>query len=164
VKHALQLAHLSNLNQCAGGSAWLSKLPERVERVCADWKIESVSTPYLESTVSYVVPAQQTGVPVVLKFQWPHEECLYEAEALRQWNGNGAVQLLAHNPNEYALLLEQCNPGQTLTNTKLVDKLSVVIGILPTLWIPASAPFRTLEQEARGWQSRLLGYLRKTNE
>lgn len=133
----------------------MAQLPESINRVCTDWQIESRKTPFLDGTVSYVVPALQNGVPVVLKFQWPHEECLFEADALKRWNGVGAVRLLAHNPTEHALLLEQCFPGQTLANSELVDKLSVVISVLPELWVSVSSPFRTLEQEARGWQSRL---------
>jgi len=151
----IDLTHLANLKQSTSGRTWLAQLPGSIERVCTDWQIKITAKPYLDSTVSYVIPAFQHGVPVVLKFQWPHEECRYEANALRQWNGVGAVKLLAHNPSEHAMLLEPCYPGQTLANSKLVDKLSAVIATLPSLWVPASAPFKTLEQEARDWQSSL---------
>jgi len=151
----LQLAHLANLKQAVNGCEWLEQLPDSIKRVCADWQIESYELPFLDGTCSYVMPALQNGESVVLKFQWPHEECLYEADALRQWNGIGAVRLLAHNPTEHALLLERCLPGLSLANCELIDKLSVVISVLPDLWVSASVPFKTLEQEARGWQSRL---------
>jgi len=143
------------LKQTTNGSAWLSQLPASIERVCIEWQLEPNGNPYLDSTVSYVLPVLQNSVPVVLKFQCPHEECLYEADALKRWNGVGAIELLATNRAEHALLLEQCYPGQSLANCELVDRLSVVIDILPRLWVPASIPFKLLADEARGWQSRL---------
>jgi len=151
----IELAHLSNLKQTASGSAWLSQLPASIDRVCIDWQLEPNGKPYLDSTVSYVLPVTQNGEPAVLKFQWPHEECLYEADALKRWNGVGAVKLLATNREGHVLLLEQCYPGQSLANAEIADKLGVVIDILPRLWVSASAPFKTLTDEARGWQSRL---------
>ncbi len=154
-KLLIELAHLANLNQTASGRAWVAQLPTSIERVCADWQLVPNENPFLDGTVSYVTLAEQNGVPFVLKLQWPHEECVYEADALQRWNGVGAVRLLAHNPTEHALLLEPCFPGHSLANCELVDKLGVVIDVLPTLWVSASAPFKTLNQEARGWQSRL---------
>ncbi len=151
----IEPTHLANLKQTTSGCAWLSQLPASVERVCKDWQLLPDKNPYPDSTVSYVLPAKQNGVPVVVKFQWPHDECVYEADALRRWNGVAAVRLLAHNAAEHALLLEQCYPGQSLANADLVDKLSVIIDTLPKLWVSASAPFKTLHEEARGWQSRL---------
>ena len=114
----LELAHLANLKQTTNGCAWLSQLPSSVERVCKDWQLVPDKNPYPDSTVSYVLPAKQNGVPVVVKFQWPHDECVHEAEALRQWNGVAAVRLLAHNPAEHALLLERCDPGQSLATDR----------------------------------------------
>lgn len=150
-----QLAHLAHLKNTCDGSAWLSQLPKSIERVCTAWQIDIDAGPYLDGTVSYVVPVQQKGVSAVLKFQWPHEECRYEADALRRWNGVGAVRLLAHNEQEHALLLEHCYPGQSLANCELIDKLDVVISVMPKLWVSATTPFKTLEQEARDWQSNL---------
>lgn len=151
----IELAHLANLNLTASGRTWVAQLSASIERVCADWQLVLNEPPYLDSTVSYATLAEQNGLPVVLKLQWPHEECVYEADALKRWNGVGAVRLLAHNPSEHALLLEPCFPGHSLANCELVDKLSVVIEVLPTLWVSASAPFKTLSQEARGWQESL---------
>ena len=151
----IELAHLANLNQSSSGSAWLSQLPASIGRVCTDWQLVPNGKPYLDSTVSYVIPVLQNDEPVVLKFQWPHEECWYEADALKRWNGVGAVRLLAHNPIEHALLLEQCYPGKSLANSERVDKLCVVIGLLPKLWVSASEPFKLLNQQAREWQSSL---------
>jgi len=151
----IQLAHLENLKQSADGCAWLSQLPESIERVCDQWELTLDANPFLGSTVSYVTPATQYGVPVVLKMQWPHEECRFEADALMHWNGEGAVALLAHNRVEHAMLLEYCIPGQTLAESTLVDKMGVVIDTLPKLWQPATTPFQTLEAEARNWQASL---------
>jgi hypothetical protein len=55
------------------------------------------------ANVSFVSPATRATERLVLKVQWPHEECMYEAEALRVLNGIGAIRLLAHDPARHAL-------------------------------------------------------------
>jgi streptomycin 6-kinase len=49
------------------------------------------------------------GTPVVLKLVHPHRESEHEADALRAWDGDGAVRLFAQDGD--ALLLERCEPG-----------------------------------------------------
>jgi len=41
----------------------------------------------------------------VLKVQEPHRESEHEADALRLWDGDGAIKLLDEEPDECALLL-----------------------------------------------------------
>ena len=47
----------------------------------------------------------------MLKLQFPHREVEHEAEALRRWDGDGAVRLLDVAPEHHALLLERAEPG-----------------------------------------------------
>ena len=95
------------------------------------------------------------GSPAVLKIQWPHIESEHEHEALRLWNGNGAVQLFDFDPQEHALLLERCEPGAHLSTVPAEQALEVFIDLLPRLWVPAAAPFRTLTEECTLWRKRL---------
>jgi streptomycin 6-kinase len=93
----------------------------------------------------------------VLKIQWPHRESEHEAAALALWAGEGAVRLLAHDEGRNALLLERCRPGTYLSDLDPDDGLGVLIGLLPRLWRPAGAPFRSLAEEAGWWA----GYIRR---
>ena len=111
--------------------------------------------PFEKATVSYVAPAIRGTERVVLKVQWPHEECTYEADALRTWDGDGAVRLLAHDENRQALLLEHCRPGTALSDAKSVDPIAVVIDLLSRLWKPAGPPFKSLSTEAKEWSATL---------
>jgi streptomycin 6-kinase len=136
-------------------SIWLRELPARVERCARRWDLE-LAEPFPQSFVSVVFPAtRRDGSRAVLKIQYPHQESKHEAEALRAWNGNGAVKLFDHDPEEHALLLERCQPGDHLASVKQDEALLIFADILPRLWVAAGAPFRRLAEEAALWAERL---------
>jgi streptomycin 6-kinase len=99
------------------------------------------------------VPAD--GDEVVLKVQTPHRESEHEAAALELWDGDGAVRLLAHDPERHALLLERCVPATPLAIVGQEAALEVLVSLLPRLWKPAAAPFRSLAEEAAWWLVQL---------
>lgn len=138
----------------ADGAAWLERLPGLVDEVLGLWALVPVGGA-MAGNVSYVLPVARGGEPMVLKLQFPHEECAHEAAALVCWNGDGAVRLLGHDPERHALLLEACRPGTLLADAGLADPLGVFTALLPRLWKPVGAPFRPLVEEARGWASSL---------
>lgn len=138
----------------ANAQAWVNALPAVVAELALKWNLE-VGNAYPDCGVSYVAPATQQGLPVVLKVQWPHEECRYEADALKVWGGNGAVRLLATEAKHHALLLERCEPGEYLAGATVDDPMGVMIELLPRLCQAATAPFKTLHNEAVDWQSTL---------
>jgi streptomycin 6-kinase len=133
------------------GRAWLRRLPDRVAACRAMWDL-TLDAPYEGSYVSIVYPAtRRDGARAVLKLQFPHHESDHEHEALRRWNGNGAVQLLEYDPDHHALLLERCEPGRPLSSVAAEQALDVFISLLPRLWVAAREPFRTLSTEAAAW-------------
>ncbi len=91
------------------------------------------------------------GVEAVLKIQKPHRESEHEAAALELWDGDGAIRLLAHDPERHALLLERCVPGTSLAEAGEDAALDVFVDLLLRLWKPAGAPFRPLADEAAWW-------------
>jgi streptomycin 6-kinase len=97
------------------------------------------------------------GDEVALKVQTPHRESEHEAAALELWDGDGAVRLLAHDPERHALLLERCVPGTPLASVGQESALEVLVSLLPRLWKPAAAPFRSLAEEASWWLEQLPG-------
>jgi len=98
---------------------------------------------------------REDGSPAVLKVQWPHRESEHEAEALRRWDGDGAVRLLDHDPALHALLLEQCVPGTRLGESPAPQAEDAIISLVRRLSVPAGAPFGTLEDEAAHWADGL---------
>jgi streptomycin 6-kinase len=137
------------------GRDWLRALPARVAACRENWKLE-LEAPYQGSFVSVVFPAQRSdGTPAVLKVQYPHAESEHEEEALRLWNGEGTVKLFDYDPQNRALLLERCEPGDHLSTVQAGEALEVFTQLLPRLWIKAGKPFRMLADEAAGWLQEL---------
>jgi streptomycin 6-kinase len=99
--------------------------------------------------------ATANGEDAVLKVQKPHRESEHEAAALELWDGDGAVRLLAHDPERHALLIERCVPGRPLAETGAHAALDVFVDLLPRLWKPARKPFRPLAEEAAWWLDSL---------
>jgi len=95
------------------------------------------------------------GSPAVLKVQFPHDESEHEAEALRRWNGQGAVQLFDTDPQHHALLMERCEPGDHPSMIAPGEALYVLIELLPRLWIGAGQPFVSLRDESARWAEDL---------
>lgn len=139
------------LSGSVAGQDWLERLPEVVS-VCAErWGLD-VGEPFPDSFVSLVLPAKdKEGNRVVLKIQMPHRESDTEPDALRLWDGEGAVRLLDHDADLHALLLERCLPGTHLSVAGSNGGLDVMIGLLPRLWVSAGDPFPSLQDEVERW-------------
>ncbi|WP_269584870.1 aminoglycoside phosphotransferase family protein [Roseibium sp. Sym1] len=143
------------LNETERGHAWLAGLPHLLESSRDRFRLDWIGDAFSGGNVSYVVPARRNGEEAVLKLQYPDRECRFEADALRLWNGHGAIRLLEHAPDLNALLLERCTPGAFLADDPLADHLGVVSDLLHQLLVPAGAPFTGLEDEARRWLTAL---------
>jgi streptomycin 6-kinase len=133
---------------------WLAALPDLVERATERWGLV-VGEPFATSHVSWTAPVWRAdGSDAVLKVQFPHPECEHEAEALRRWDGDGAIRLLDHHASDHALLLERCVPGTPLSDAPEAA-LGVLVGLLRRSLVPAGEPFTTLATEAASWAEQL---------
>jgi streptomycin 6-kinase len=149
--HAATHPGLEWLRATDQGARWLDSLPRRIEECREEWSLR-LGEPYPYAHVSIAVRAELPDrTPVVLKVQFPDRENEHEAEALRVWNGEGAVRLLAHHARRHALLLEQCQPGTPLIDAGDERALDVLVELLPRLWKPAGVPFRSLAVESGHW-------------
>jgi streptomycin 6-kinase len=138
------------------GAVPVDRLPQVLDECVGRWSLRVVGGPFPDASASVVVPVVgPDGVDAVLKVQWPHRESEHEAAALERWGGDGAVQLLAHDPERSALLLERCEPGGSLGALEAEAALGVLVGLLPRLWVPAGAPFTTAADEAAHWADEL---------
>lgn len=142
------------LNKEPNGDRWLAELPDTLDAVLKDWNLQQSGPPFDGGMVAYTLPVQRGDQAMVLKLQWPHNEAESEADALLAWRGKGAVQLIDHDRDRHALLLEACRPGTYLADAA-VDPVEVMTRLLPQLWIVPDGPFPSLAQEAREWADRL---------
>jgi streptomycin 6-kinase len=132
------------------GRSWLDSLQSSVEECRKRWDL-NLGEPFLDSFVSLVLPADD----YVLKIQFPHRESHNEADALRAWNGHGAIRLIDHWPAQNALLLERCTPGDHLSTAGADAGIGAMIELIPQLWIPAGEPFPLLHDEVARWVQNL---------
>jgi streptomycin 6-kinase len=92
---------------------------------------------------------------LVLKVVWRHDEAEHEADALRAWDGDGAVRLLdvQRLDDTVALLIERCVPGDPLADRPEPEQDVAIAGLLCRLWRkPAGGhPFRPLQEMCDGW-------------
>ncbi|MET7820229.1 aminoglycoside phosphotransferase family protein [Micromonospora zamorensis] len=137
------------------GRTWLGTLPTWLAECTERWSLR-LGPPFRYAYASLALPADlPDGTAAVLKLQYPDEDSRHEADALAQWNGDGAIRLLAHDPERRALLVERCQPGAPLHELPMDRALDAVTALLPRLWRPAGAPFTPLAEEAAGWIDRL---------
>jgi len=119
------------------GREWLSRLPSLVAELREGWSLR-LGAPFHGGSCSWVAPAwSPDGRAMVLKISWPHREAVGEAEALRLWDGDGAVRLYRHDPERFALLLERCDPGVPLAEAAdipAVERLLAGAEVLTRLW------------------------------
>lgn len=126
-----------------GGREWLAGIPAAVSRLRELWSLR-IDEPFEGGSCSWVAPARlPDGSRVVLKLSCPHAEAAGEAEALRVWDGRGSARLLAHEPRDWALLLERCDPGVELRRREDLspeDRIAAAAQVLSSLW--QAAPSR----------------------
>jgi streptomycin 6-kinase len=105
---------------------------------------------------NYVAPAVDVGgTPVVLKVGFPTRELTTEIEALRLFDGRGAVRLLEADTERGALLLERLEPGTPLTAIE-DDALATAFAarVMRSLWRPPPPghAFPSVADWARGME------------
>ncbi len=103
--------------------------------------------PFAMSNVSYVATTQDGAV---LKVSWAgDDESLHEADALRVWDGDGAVRLLRHSGR--VLLEERALPGEDLSVLSDETGTKVAVDLAVKLWRQGSTPFRPVAPEVLRW-------------
>jgi streptomycin 6-kinase len=117
--------------------AWLGRLPNEIEGLAARWSL-TLGEPFEPGgKTAWVAPARSAAHgDVVLKVGWHHMESENEADGLREWDGEGAIKVLAEERRgeTTALLLERCVPGTTLAERPESEQDVVLAGLLRRLW------------------------------
>lgn len=137
---------------------WLAALPGVVEEIASSWELE-LGDPYLPGgQCAWVAPARNSaGEELVLKVGWRHREAEHEADALRFWDGHGAVRCFATRSldDTTALLLERCTPGHQLNcSVPEPEQDAIIARLLHRLWSRQPQdehPFGSLEEMCTMW-------------
>ncbi|MET8155728.1 aminoglycoside phosphotransferase family protein [Sphaerisporangium sp. NPDC005289] len=139
------------------GRSWLAVLPSLVNGLREEWSLR-LGAPFHGGSCSWAAPARlPDGGPAVLKISWPHREAAGEAEALRWWDGHGAVRVHRHDHVRYALLLERCEPGDPLGDAghlAVEERLLLGAEVLNELWAvppPAETALERLGDVTAEW-------------
>ena len=96
------------------GRAWIDAAPELAAGLLDRWQLRLDGPPTC-GAVALVLPVLNAdGTPAVLKLQPVNDDTVGEPEALRAWNGNGAVRLLDHDRASGSMLLERLDADHSL--------------------------------------------------
>jgi streptomycin 6-kinase len=136
------------------GGAWLQSLPGLLRECENRWKI-ALGPPF-ELSFNYVAPAvDAAGNSVVLKAGVPSSKLTSEIQALRLYDGDGAVRLLDFDMEKGVLLMERLVPGHSLSSlsdSTNEEATRIAARVMRRLWrpLPADHSFATVEQWASG--------------
>ncbi len=141
------------------GTQWLDDIPDIIAH-CEDRWLLQVGRPFLNLSYNFVAPGiLEHGREIVLKLGVPNPELDSEIEALRLYDGQGAVQLLESDKGLGALVMDRLRPGRLLSSmTDDDDATMIAADVMQRLWRPLATdnPFATVAQLAGG-----LGRLRQ---
>ncbi|WP_367132200.1 aminoglycoside phosphotransferase family protein [Saccharothrix sp. HUAS TT1] len=124
---------------------WRATLPSLATHFCARWRLTPDGDP-LHGNIAVVLPVRRAdGHPAALKLTWLDVETRQEPLALRAWRGQGVVELLEHDDQRGALLLERLDHTRSLEDAPIEEALAVAGGLLRRLRVPADPEFRRHE-------------------
>ncbi len=129
----------------------VARMERIAHEVAAEWGLP-LGPRIAAGRYSYVAPA---GDRAILKIVPPEDDQAdHIAEALRFWDGTGAVRLLRHDPARRALLLERLVPGTEASQLDEDEATAVAIAVGKKIWrAPAAGhTFRS----TRDWVGRWL--------
>ena len=116
-----------------GLAPWLmTRLEQTAREVAADWGV--ALGPRIEAgRYSFVAPAGDAILKVV-----PAEDDMVatQPDALRLWNGDGAIRLLRHDAARHAMLLERALPGNDASTIDAHDALRAAVAVGNRIWRP----------------------------
>ena len=96
------------------GRAWIEAAPDLAAGLLDRWALQPDGAPTCGAVALVVPVARADGTLAVLKLQPVTNDTVGEPDALRGWNGNGAVRLLDHDPASGSMLLERLDADRAL--------------------------------------------------
>jgi streptomycin 6-kinase len=112
------------------GRAFIAALPDLTAAFLDRWNLRVTGTP-MHGVSALVLPVTRADdTHAVLKLQIRDHETDGEPVALRLWNGDGAVRLLAHDEPTGTMLLERLDATRMLSHQEDVHEAVLVIARL----------------------------------
>lgn len=127
------------------GRAWLADLPTLVKTLSLRFGLRNL-TPVSNLTYNYILLGLQNDRPIVLKLGLDCKGLAQEAFALKVFDGQGAIKLLAEDSG--LLLLEKAIPATSLKcyfPTKEAESIEITCSLIQKLHqakIPQNTPVR----------------------
>jgi streptomycin 6-kinase len=139
-----------------------------VARLVGEWGLDDLGVPYAGGSHSLVAPVSlRNGSQAVLKVLLVDDENRLEAEALKLYDGGGAVRLFAFDDRSGAMLLEQASPGTSLENhPDRAAAIEIGCALLRRLRrrAPACHAFTLATDKAREWSRGFDAALEQTSD
>jgi streptomycin 6-kinase len=128
----------------------VARLERTAMEVAGEWGL-ALGPRITAGRYSYVAPAGPDAILKVIPIE--DDDADHIADALRLWDGHGAVRLLRHDPTRRALLLERVRPGTEASRLPEGEATAVAIDVGRQMWRepPAGHPFRPIAQWVRRW-------------
>jgi streptomycin 6-kinase len=128
------------------GRAWIDALPDLAAGLLDRWQLQPDGAPTCGAWALVLPVVRADATPAVLKLQPVTDHTVGEPDALRAWNGNGAVRLLDHDPESGSMLLERLDADRSLATVRDdVAALQILSELLARLSsVPAPAGMRRL--------------------
>ncbi len=125
-----------NMRHSEDGERFLADLPNLLEEAARRWNL-TIGGPFLLS-YNYVCAAKDgSGKDLVLKIGIPNPELTSEMEALRLYNGQGAVRLIDSDAEKGMLIEERLRPGNMLAEMQDDEQATrIAAGVMQALWKP----------------------------
>ncbi len=122
------------------GRLWLHEVPVLVAACERRWDVTFIEG-FDNLSYNFVGLAHRSdGTEVVLKVNLPTSESLTEVEALRLFEGHGAVRLLESDRDLRAYLMEYARPGAAVSSLQDdTAETSAAAGVMRKLWRPVPA-------------------------
>ncbi|MER6916331.1 aminoglycoside phosphotransferase family protein [Streptomyces sp. NPDC000594] len=115
------------------GRAFIDGLPARTRHFLDVWELRR-DGPLMHGWAALVVPVRcADGTPAVLKLPVRDEETEGEPDALRVWDGDGAVRLLRHDGPTGTLLLERLDAERSLERLPVPTAARIIAELLARL-------------------------------
>ncbi len=115
------------------GRKWIERLPSLVAYYLDRWQLR-LDGPPMHGVVALALPVRRAdATPAVLKLQRLDDENTGEAVALRTWDGDGAVRLLAADEDAGTVLVERLEAGRDLGSVPDLTAVRVIGELLVRL-------------------------------
>lgn len=154
VPEALAVSHRAHGGP--DGERWIAGLPKLTERFLDTWRLRPAGPP-THGVVALVLPVcQEDGSAAVLKVQPVDAETADEPVALRAWDGDGAVRILAHDAATGTMLLERLDTDRSLATVAddLVALQALTELLARLVAVPAPPGLRQLADTAAALVTR----------